>query len=442
MRRMNEGIHPPPVRWRAPELHESWYSLWCSSCLRQPLAQPEVQMLLGGRGTTMMLDAGKWTTNRNTNLPDALLAAFDVSKETAVLLSGSDIDSNPRQSGHMHLGLRYCLYCLAHGYHSPVFQHLSIERCPLHGVPLRTKCVSCRASLNPTWLTAANNAFACANCNYLFVRSVPSKNRDSEVRRVGLMLASRREVIARRCQKSSHVRPCVLPASHPGGSLSTAMITRHVQRQSIWITNDINEWPTFKETVVRVHEERTEDANLFLGSVGVFIRRTLLRIRKLYGDEDPDLIKLQSVLGRLEGGRRINETASIVACAILKTEYLLGAQIHCGTAARPSPLGLLQAADPRCQSEQFGAVLWSFLEANSLLVEYEVLSLFCLILWRIGHMDRMVDVGWSEFPSTATFRPEWCFEDSIADPTLRIRSRADWKTVKFLIKRYRSRMLS
>jgi hypothetical protein len=36
----------------------------------------------------------------------------------------------------------------------------------------------------------------------------------------------------------------------------------------------------------------------------------------------------------------------------------------------------------------------------------------------------------------AHFRPEWCLDERQGVPFLRIRPRATWKTVLFLIKRY------
>lgn len=443
MKRMNETIDLPPVRWRTPTLHESWYSLWSSFCLRQPLTPKEVRALLGGRENTRMLDptnAGK--ANPVQPAPETLMAAFSVTKDMTVILSGADMDNEPRSSGHMHVGLRYCPACLSHGYHSAVFQHLSINRCPLHDMQLRTTCESCQIDLNPTWRIAATNAFACPQCDHLFVRSVAHAHRDAEIRLVGLMLGSRREAIVRPGQKASQVRPCVLPANRLDGAVLRAATRRHVQRQSIWTGEARDGWPTFKEITVYIHERRSGAKDLpFSKSVDVAIRKTLLRIRELYRDDETDLKTLQTILGRLEGGRRFAETVSVVSCAIVKTEYLLGAQIRGETPAMSSPLDLFQASDPRCQPEQRGAALLASLEANTLLVECEVLGLFCLNVWRISHLRRLADLAWSEFPNPACYRPEWCLDDHHTSSLLRVRPRASWNTVQFLIKRYAGRLL-
>lgn len=443
MRHTNEIAYLPPVRWRVPALHESWYSLWSSFCLRQPLAHKEVHALLSGRDNTMMLDpTGVGAANLGSRVPETLMAAFDVTKEMAVLLSGADMDNEPRSSGHMHVGLRYCPACLSNGYHSAVFQHLSIDHCPLHNTPLRTTCEICQIGLNPTWRVAASNAFACPRCDHMFVRGVPHTHRDTEIRLVGLMLGSRREVIVHHCQRTSRIRPCVLPARRPDGALPPAAIKRHVQRQSIWTTGAKDGWLTFTEVVVPIRERRTDAKDLqFSQSVDMAIRKTLLRIRELFKDDAADLKRLQTILGRLEGGRRFTETVSVIACAILKTEYLLGAQIRGGTPPASGPLDPLQASDLRCQPEQRGAALLPFVEANAVLVECEVLGLFCLNVWRISHLRRLADVAWSEFPNPAYFRPEWCLDDRRTPSQLRVRSRANWHTVQFLIKRYAGRLL-
>ena len=41
------------------------------------------------------------------------------------------------------LSLRYCPACLAGGYHSPLYQLLSVKYCPIHGDILRTGCRVC-----------------------------------------------------------------------------------------------------------------------------------------------------------------------------------------------------------------------------------------------------------------------------------------------------------
>lgn len=65
--------------------------------------------------------------------------------------------------------LRFCRVCLERGFHTPLFQELSIVACPVHHVPLEEKCWHCRTEI-PYELNSAtgNNPYGCPNCQTLF----------------------------------------------------------------------------------------------------------------------------------------------------------------------------------------------------------------------------------------------------------------------------------
>ncbi|MFM0196831.1 hypothetical protein PQQ65_27385 [Paraburkholderia strydomiana] len=441
MNTSSESIHLPSISFRKPASQESWYSLWCSLCLIEPLSRKEMRHLLSGLGNRNMLDPTLFRDAR----PELkmLLTAFGGTSETVVAsLGGADMDNEPRSSGHMHIGLRHCSVCLSNGYHSPVFQHLSIHTCPLHDIRLRTTCENCDAELNPTWLVAGMNPFGCPRCDAMFVSSFQRRQQTSEILLVGMLLAARREVIVHSRQTASRVRPCALPVVRSNMEGQRAATTRYVQRQAIWMNAPREGWLQFKGETCHLRENRNVENGLeFVESVEIAIRKTLTRIRDLYEDDGAELHRLQAILGRFEGGRRLIDAAGVVSCAILKTEHLLGAAARIAIPPVLSPLDLVKTSDPRCQAEQPGAPLLKFTEANTLLVQYEVIGLFCLNIWHIARLHRLTDIAWSEFPHAAHFRPEWCLDEHRTVPLLHIRPRATWKTVRFLIKRYSKRLL-
>jgi hypothetical protein len=61
--------------------------------------------------------------------------------------------------------LRFCSRCMARGYHSVVHQFEGLQRCPIHGTVLETRCRSCgkatRYHLNAKLIDAP---FGCAQC--------------------------------------------------------------------------------------------------------------------------------------------------------------------------------------------------------------------------------------------------------------------------------------
>lgn len=60
--------------------------------------------------------------------------------------------------------LRYCPQCLAQGWHSSLFQHVGLTRCPLHVQPLVRGCSRCQHFIQLTPTTAAENHLYCATC--------------------------------------------------------------------------------------------------------------------------------------------------------------------------------------------------------------------------------------------------------------------------------------
>ena len=65
--------------------------------------------------------------------------------------------------------LRFCRVCLERGFHTPLFQELSIVACPIHHVPLEEKCWHCRSEIRYEFDgAAAHNPYGCSKCQTLF----------------------------------------------------------------------------------------------------------------------------------------------------------------------------------------------------------------------------------------------------------------------------------
>ncbi len=94
--------------------------------------------------------------------------------------------------GHTATELRYCAACLKLGFHAAWFQWLTVERCPLHGLPLRVGCARCRLAI-PYVLghDLAATPLTCSRCGKLWIprlgkpagRCVPLGRRDARVLR-------------------------------------------------------------------------------------------------------------------------------------------------------------------------------------------------------------------------------------------------------------------
>jgi hypothetical protein len=68
--------------------------------------------------------------------------------------------------------LRYCPKCLNLGYHGRLHQLLHHQRCPIHGLPLRTHCRHCdQTSAYRLDAQLLDAPFRCRHCRFYYTRS-------------------------------------------------------------------------------------------------------------------------------------------------------------------------------------------------------------------------------------------------------------------------------
>lgn len=87
---------------------------------------------------------------------------------------------------------RYCPLCLAHGYHSYLFQWRSLARCPVHDVALTTSCQFCGCGLGKYDLTfeLCHRPYFCMNCRRAISGVPPSLDLHLDLRAVPGVLSS------------------------------------------------------------------------------------------------------------------------------------------------------------------------------------------------------------------------------------------------------------
>ena len=67
--------------------------------------------------------------------------------------------------------LRYCPECIKDEFHSPLFQHRAMERCPVHGCRLSSDCRNCGMALPTDVQTLAQSPFCCDACGLRIPKS-------------------------------------------------------------------------------------------------------------------------------------------------------------------------------------------------------------------------------------------------------------------------------
>lgn len=84
---------------------------------------------------------------------------------------------NSRRKSIDHL--KWCAKCAAVGFHTPIFQLDFVADCPIHGMPLQTRCRNCNAQVPYRFRNEViNSPFACPSCGIPFSRSL----RDADTR--------------------------------------------------------------------------------------------------------------------------------------------------------------------------------------------------------------------------------------------------------------------
>ncbi len=173
-------VAPPPPRapednWRytaRPEWSSAGESMWIrlskfSYCNR--LSVLELSSLFGAHlpdiesGARDLRQANPW---------DLQSMATVLNASAADVLQGF-CGNLPPILGQAATELRYCAACLKLGFHAAWFQWLTIERCPLHGLPLRVGCARCKSAI-PFVLghDLASTPLTCSHCGKLWIPSL------------------------------------------------------------------------------------------------------------------------------------------------------------------------------------------------------------------------------------------------------------------------------
>lgn len=100
---------------------------------------------------------------------------MDMDKVRQAFLIGLLPNSQRKSTDH----LRWCTKCAAVGFHTPIFQLGVMSDCPIHGLPLQSRCRKCNATVPYRFRhEVITSPFACSSCGTDFARSL----RDADTR--------------------------------------------------------------------------------------------------------------------------------------------------------------------------------------------------------------------------------------------------------------------
>lgn len=428
----------PPVRFgtstelasaKRPILdNESMYSAWTRHCdlhavesgVYSPLPPHILRHNLFTRlnpieGKVVCVELG--LTERRVNL----LLAADLAGRSNYVVSNS---------------LRFCVKCLDLGYHSAVYQHVALARCPLHNLPFEDACPHCKREIVPTFLSVIQHPFECPHCDASLARTVPRPQDRHDALLADQMAGGRRGMLVaepenRRWDVYLHnARALVGP---PGRTLAS----RHYQRLCIWAERSNTHWMHFPEETLhlvpvhtRGHAEGAYSLDLALAA-----ERVLIWLRQVCYAHEYSAIRLAHRLGRYPRGLRINVHGSLVGAALYKLAAAYDLVQEMQTLFDTDVLALDQPAKATTGRKvvRYGASCPEEPELDFRLLQLEMLGMFAKFLVSHRHLDPMYKVSWLELPHPMEFAPNWKAGKLSGNVCYRIRARVNETTVQRLV---------
>ena len=431
---------------------ESLFGRWSRYCWRSPMSASEVQALFEPHSAASAVLAPRRAPPIApcVNAPSTGWAAashefvaqlLNLSRAALAMANGAALGAPETWSSAMSNTLRVCWPCMRLGFHSTLFQHLALRRCPLHGLEMSTRCSACRTELRaPSFKSIACSPFACHQCGALWILEVEPRTKAEDLLLAGLMLADRARDLGLaepHCRRKAFVRrsDAVHRSSHAERTPS-AKNARYVARSSVWPEYSSPKWPTFNEQRMLLADWR---GNARWPMAGKLSARAGTASLRFLGDccavHQQDSEMLRSRLSLVPRGLRLNSRVSLVSAALHQTMCAYG---RCANEAaeRSGWCGVYD--DIAWNGMQSGLGLPESDSGNAELVEAEILGFFVACLLRDSKLVVLPNVDWCVELPAASYLPAWVVEASDERYTLRFRPRAGSALVRRLVRRYQS----
>lgn len=341
--------------------------------------------------------------------------------------------------------LRYCPQCLQRGYHSMLFQHLGVVRCPGHGVALREGCPHCKAPVEPKLRSALVKPFECRKCASLMVKTVlPPEARDEQRRVDDLIGDWRRDLTVQHHLGESRESCPALLGTETDEPLHQRQRWRRYQRILAWPQFETTRWTRFRQLERELPESDLPAPPHLSGS-------------SPYGNVIvAEATGVLAWLVRACGAEHAGESHALIQGAWLRMapDDLRGfsavpmalhmTMCQYATAFEPSvQLGTVQTITP------YQGVSWNGHSAQALptaarehaaiLLVHEILGFFvCSLLSCAGRNPRFNARTYlsAERLSPEAFCPSWKIQREGREFKLRVRPRADHVFTQRLLRRY------
>ncbi len=422
--------------------HLSLYCYWCHFVVEEEidlLTEPELsQSGMVKRSIFFPI------VNGEKELP-AISDLLKIDIEKLKRLCGEDIGGLNRLGLMFQSGLRFCAKCLEIGYHSVVYQHMAIDRCPLHNIALETRCRTCHRFISATFRSAILSPFECPHCDEAFCKTVRRIGDAETVGQADHISGVRREELLSIGPLSRTLSLALkdfefrIPHTH-------ARFSRLVQRSTLWLTPPGFFWTRFRSElmILKMPSSQNWTDSIEKFDIGDAAQRVIIWIQKNLGGYEQDATMLANQLGTRPLGLRLNARTSVVGAAFFK---LLVAYDLVEEAAYIRKLDIRNAerVPSVCKGEKIrrqgdGASEWPELDYR--LIQLEMLGLFSQLLVQYPNDFPLKNIRWSAFPHAISFAPAWHIQKEGSKGYVEIRTRATELSVLRLLQRRRGKMLS
>lgn len=420
---------------------ESLLGRWSRFCLKQCMSIPEVVTMLApfdAKASVLRQEVGiphmvgpramsNWAGGQRRVAEVLGMSSVDVACATGGILGSKSLCAESFVPQ-----LRWCPACFSNGFHSIVFQHRALARCPFHGRELIDACPKCCFAHKPTYFSVARLPFGCPRCEEAWLPPGKRPGLPMHAAVIGAMLNDRAHElgITERPQRTFVARSsCKIP------DRLTLSACRSSARGLAWPVGISSHWPRFKTSTAFLNDWEVETRLGIRGTDQVAAVRDCLSW-------------LEHSCDCAEESRQIRESVTPILGKVSVAAIALHLTIAKYTKQRlqeDSPV-------PTAPSVQriYGGVVWTGFQAsnpivesptgNALIVRAEILAYFSLALLRAASFPSFPPYGWSvnADPNTCA-ATNWVVEPGSAGHLLHFRPRATAQSVMRLLQRYRHR---
>jgi hypothetical protein len=366
----------------------------------------------------------------------------------AEFMSATLFDLSPadaRWKPIVNASLRACWQCMRLSFHSAMFQHPAIARCPLHRGVLSNRCPKCGAAVGGDLRFAALSPFACRKCGALWRKSVMTAQDEAERTLAGSTLALHRWNFVPLSYNGGRTKLWTASAYAvsrlmPRNDELTVQSARSIARWCVWPSRPRIGWATDLcgcfpiEDWTSVEDAGQTSRPLSMPRSMHAATCSLHRLAELCRSHRLDMALLRVLSGLRPPDTRMPDDASRVALALHLTMRAYG------TPARH--------AWAKCTDEEpYGDIVWNGRmfdcgipesdQATSVLVQCEIAGYFvwCLLnaadwLW--------ATLTWGSHPSepAVDYWPAWIVISREGEKLLKVQARTSFERLSRLIRRY------